>query len=50
MKEITEHNSSEGKQDAEPDEKATYQTPACESYEPLEIMSAWQDRSSELVF
>lgn len=31
-------------------EKKTYESPACESYRPLDLMSAWQDNSSELQF
>lgn len=30
--------------------KKTYESPACESYRPLDLMSQWQDKSSELVF
>lgn len=30
--------------------KNPYVAPKCESHNPLEIMSAWQDKSSELVF
>lgn len=31
-------------------DKAAYQPPGVESYNPLEIMSAWEDKSSELEF
>ncbi len=29
-------------------EKKPYEAPNCESYQPLDIMSAWEDKSSEL--
>ncbi len=31
-------------------QKKTYESPACESYRPLDIMSDWRDQSSELTF
>lgn len=30
--------------------KITYESPACESYRPLDIMRDWVDQSSELKF
>jgi hypothetical protein len=31
-------------------DKASYQPPVVESHNPLEIMSAWEDKSSELEY
>ena len=30
------------------DKRQTYEAPECRDHEPLEIMSEWEDRSSEL--